>query len=279
MVTGATGMLGTDLSSQISAAGEHVIPLSRADLDITDAAAITAAVDDAKPDVVVNCAAWTDVDGAESEEAEATAVNGAGAGNVARAAAAAGAWTVHVSSDYVFDGSRSSPYVESDVTGPHSAYGRSKLAGEIAVAQAAPGAHTIVRSSWLFGTGGKCFPKTILRLAAERDELTVVDDQVGCPTFTGHLATALVELASEPVLGIVHVAGGGDCSWFAFASEIVASAGVECRVLPGTTEELARPAPRPAYSVLRSERAPLVPELPEWRAGLAAFMAAGVRAS
>ena len=277
LVTGAAGMLGLDLCEAVTAAGNDVCAFPRAELDVTDAGAVGLAIRTTGPDVIVNCAAWTDVDGAESAEDAATAVNGAGAGNLSRAAAAAGAWTIHVSSDYVFDGSKASPYLESDPTGPASAYGRSKLAGELVVAESAPRAHTIVRSSWLFGAGGKCFPKTILRLAAAREQLTVVDDQVGCPTFTGHLAVALIEIAGERVPGVVHVAGAGACSWYGFAREIVSSAGLECEVLPGKTEDLDRPAPRPAYSVLGTERGPAVPLLPDWREGLRAFMAAGVR--
>jgi dTDP-4-dehydrorhamnose reductase len=275
LVTGATGMLGRDIASAASAAGHELTALSRSELDITDAAAVQAAVAEGRPDAVLNCAAWTDVDGAETEAEQAFAVNGPGAGNVARAGAAAGAWTVHISSDYVFAGDKSSPYVESDPTGPKSQYGRGKLAGELAVAEAAPAAHTIVRSSWLFGAGGHCFPATILRVGAERDQLTVVDDQVGCPTFTGHLAPALVALAQDPILGILHVAGAGQCSWYDFSREIVTLAGLRCEVVPGATADLARPAPRPAYSVLATERAG-TPVLPEWREGLQAFLAAGV---
>jgi dTDP-4-dehydrorhamnose reductase len=200
-------------------------------------------------------------------------VNGAGAGNVARAASAYGAWTIHLSSDYVFDGTKRSPYVESDAVRPLSSYGRSKLAGEREVAVEAPERHTIVRSSWLFGAGGPCFPATILRLAAERDELKVVDDQIGCPTFTGHLAHGLVDLATRqsPPLGILHVAGGGVCSWYEFAREIVAVSGVSCEVRTCTTAEMPRPATRPAYSAMRSERD--APVLPDWRRGLAEYMA------
>ena len=275
LVTGAAGMLGRDVASAAAAAGHDLIALGRAQLDITDAVAVHAAVQEARPDIVINCAAWTDVDGAETDAERAFAVNGPAAGEVARAAAAVGAWTVHVSSDYVFAGDKQSPYVESDSTGPESQYGRGKLAGERAVADAAPGSHTIVRSSWLFGAGGKCFPATILRAGAERDQLTVVDDQVGCPTFTGHLAPALIGLAEGRVPGIVHVAGAGACSWFEFAREIVALAGLDCEVAAGRTADLGRPAPRPAYSVLVTERDD-TPGLPEWRQGLQAFLAAGV---
>ncbi len=213
------------------------------------------------------------VDGAEAEYERALSVNGQGAGNVAAAAAAAGAWTVHVSSDYVFNGEKSSPYVESDDVDPLSAYGRSKFQGELDVAGAAVAGgdrYTIVRSSWLFGAHGKCFPKTILRLAAEREQLTVVSDQVGCPTFTGHLAQALVKLAEEPIPGIVHVAAAPACSWFEFATEIVSAAGADCQVKPISTDEYPLPARRPAYSVLASERG--APRLPDWRSGLRKFM-------
>jgi dTDP-4-dehydrorhamnose reductase len=274
-ITGAAGMLGQDLVAAAKAAGHEAVGFSSAELDITDAEAAEQILSGAQPDVVVNCAAWTDVDGAERDEDGALAVNGAGAGNVARAAVASDAWTIHVSSDYVFDGSQRSPYLESDLARPVSAYGRTKLAGDLAVAEAAPGRHTIVRSSWLFGAAGPCFPATIMRLAAERDELNVVDDQVGCPTFTGHLARALVELGgrrSRPV-GITHVAGGGSCTWYGFAREIVARAGLSCQVKPCTTADMPRPATRPAYSVLRTERGDDVPSLSDWRQGLAEYFA------
>ncbi len=280
LITGATGMLGVDVHAAAGAAGHEALALPRAELDITDQAAVDAALGAARPEVVINCAAWTDVDGAEGDPQGALAVNGAGPGNLARSAAACGAWTIHVSTDYVFDGSGREPYLESDPTGPICAYGRSKLEGERAVARAAPAAHTIVRSSWLFGAGGPCFPATILRLAGERAELSVVDDQLGCPTFTGHLAPALVELAGPArVGGIVHVAGGGECSWYELARGIVDSAGLTCEVKPSRTADLARPAPRPAYSVLGTERGAQAPRLPHWREGLAAFLATGMPAA
>jgi dTDP-4-dehydrorhamnose reductase len=271
-ITGAAGMLGQDLVAAAQGAGHEVIGFPRAELDITSADAVAQALRDADADVVVNCAAWTNVDGAEQDEDAALVVNGAGAGNVARAAAACGAWTIHVSSDYVFDGAKRSPYLESDPVGPVSSYGRTKLAGERAVALEAPHSHTIVRSSWLFGTGGPCFPATILRLARERDELKVVDDQIGCPTFTGHLAVSLVDIAVARPVGIVHLAGAGSGSWYEFAREIVTSAGVSCEVRPCTTAEMPRPATRPAYSVLRTERGEAVPSLPDWREGLTQYM-------
>lgn len=274
LITGAAGMLGLDLQAAARAAGHKVIALKRSDLDITDAQATYRAVSDAVPDVVINCAAHTNVDGAESDADAAYAVNEIGAGNVAAAACNAGVHILHVSTDYVFDGSKREPYVESDQTGPESVYGASKLAGERAVAEAAPDAHTIVRVSGLFGTGGKCFPETMLRLAGERDELTVVDDQITCPTFTGHLAAALLSLAnpSRQPNEIVHVTPAGECSWYEFAMEIFRRAGARVTVNPGSTADLARPAPRPAYSVMRSERD--APVLPDWRDGLDAYLAA-----
>ncbi|MGZ6313969.1 MAG: dTDP-4-dehydrorhamnose reductase [Candidatus Limnocylindrales bacterium] len=275
LITGAAGMLGRDVINVATLAGHDLTALPRAELDIADADAVRQAVDAARPDAVINCAAWTNVDGAESSCEAALAANGVGAGNVAAAAAAAGALIVHVSSDYVFDGSKGTPYVESDQTNPVSQYGSTKLEGELAVARAAPGAHCIVRSSWLFGVAGKNFPATILRLAGEKDELTVVDDQVGCPTFTGHLAQALVALAADgSKTGILHVAGGGQCSWYGFAREIVSRAGAQCEVKPGRTADLNQPATRPAFSVLRTERG--APQLPDWQEGLEAFMEAGV---
>ena len=273
LITGAAGMLGHDVVAAAGSGGLECVALTRAQLDITDPAAARAVVASAAPDAVVNCAAWSDVDAAESHESDAHVVNAVGAGNVARAAAESGAWTIHISSDYVFDGSKREPYVESDTTGPQSAYGRSKLAGEQAVAAAAPGAHTIVRTSWLFGAGGPCFPATILRIAGEREQLTVVDDQVGCPTFAGHLAKAILDIAEARPAGILHVAGAGSCSWFEFAQRIVADAGFDTDVLPCSTDEMRRPAPRPAYSVLGTERPDAAPALPDWREGLEEYMA------
>jgi dTDP-4-dehydrorhamnose reductase len=278
LITGAGGMLGQDVGVACRRAGYQMTALARSALDIADPEAVEAAIAHARPEVVINCAAWTDVDGAEQHEPSALAVNATGAGNVARVAVGHGAWTIHVSSDYVFDGHNSTPYVESDPVGPISAYGRTKLAGELEVARAAPGAHTIVRTSWLFGVGGRCFPKTILRLAAEREAIDVVCDQIGCPTYTGHLAQALAGLADERPLGPLHVVCAGHCSWFEFSREIVSASGLECEVRPILTRQYPRPAPRPAYGVLASERG--APALPDWRRGLQEFMSqtAGVAA-
>lgn len=267
-------MLGRDVLAAAERAGHDAVGLTRADLDVSDASAVRAAVEAERPDAVVNCAAWTDVDGAEGNEPAATAVNGAGAGHVAAAATAVGATVTLPSTDYVFDGTKTTPYVESDPVAPQSAYGRSKLAGEQATV-AANDRHYVVRTSWLFGVAGKNFVDTMLGLARERDELRVVHDQVGCPTYTGHLAAALVRLATgaggEP--GIHHVAGGGaPCSWFEFANEIFRQADTEVRTVPVTTDEFPRPAQRPAYSVLGSERDDPI-RLPDWRTGLASYLA------
>src|SRR5579875_696961 len=211
LITGAAGMLGTDVQAAARAAGHEVVALTRAELDITDRDTVMGAVAATQPDAIINCAAYTDVDGAESDPDAAGAVNATGPGLLAEAAAAAGLWMVHVSTDYVFDGTKTTPYLESDPTGPRSVYGSTKLRGERAVAIAHPDRHTVVRSSWLFGSSGPCFPATMLRLAAGHDTLTVVDDQRGCPTFTGHLAPALVELAdSRRLPGVVHVAASGE---------------------------------------------------------------------
>jgi dTDP-4-dehydrorhamnose reductase len=271
LVTGAAGMLGTDVVAAAGRAGHEVLALARADLDVLDAPAVRRAMEDARPDAVVHCAAYTNVDGAEDDEAAATRLNGAAAGHVAGAAHAVGAFTVHVSSDYVFDGSASEPYVESSPTAPLGAYGRSKLAGEHAVAAAAPDAHAIVRTAWLFGAHGPNFVATMLRLAGERDALSVVDDQVGCPTFTGHLAPALLRLAESRAAGIHHVAGGGACSWYDLAAATFAARGVDVELARGRTADLGRPAPRPAYSVLRTER-PDTPVLESWETGLHAYL-------
>jgi dTDP-4-dehydrorhamnose reductase len=207
-------------------------------------------------DLVLHAAAWTNVDGAESQPDEAEAVNVEGTRNVV----AGGAPVVYFSTDYVFDGSKDRPYVESDETGPRSVYGRTKLEGERQVR-----AGWIVRSSWLFGWTSHNFVRTMLRLGAERDEVAVVDDQRGCPTYVGHLAAATRELLDLPH-GLYHVAAEGDCTWADFAEAIFEEAGLDCRVRRITTAEFGAVAPRPAYSVLRSEQG--APTLPHWRDGL-----------
>src|SRR4051794_15828628 len=268
LVTGAAGMLGRAVTAAARRLGHDVVALAHAQLDITDAAHVERIVAAAEPRAIVNCAAWTDVDGAEASEARARRVNGDGAGHVARAAAETGARIVHVSTDYVFDGAKRTPWVESDPVGPLQAYGRTKLAGEDAVAAANP-EHAIVRAAWLFGAGGSNFADTMLRLCAEREEVEVVADQCGRPTWTGHLGPALVELAERRGdVGVVHATGAGQCTWYEFGVEIAHRAGLGARVVPTTSERYARPARRPAYSVLGTERAPGI-VLPAWTDGLA----------
>ena len=214
------------------------------------------------PDVVLHAAAWTDVDGAEASPQEAAAVNVGGTANVA----ALGAPLVYYSTDYVFDGRKREPYVESDGPNPQSAYGRSKLHGEAAAGEQA----WIVRSSWLFGRTGSNFVRTMLRLGAERDEVAVVDDQRGSPTYVGHLAAATRAVLELPY-GVYHVAADGDCTWAELAEAIFEAAGLATRVRRISTAELGRPAPRPEYSVIRSEKG--APSLPHWRDGLAECLA------
>jgi dTDP-4-dehydrorhamnose reductase len=271
LITGAAGMLGRDVVLAAGNAGHEVVGFGHAELDVTDPAAVAAKVEAERPGVVVNCAAWTDVDGAEGAEEEATAINGVAAGEVAAAAAAVGAAIVYVSSDYVFDGSKGAPYVETDQPAPLSAYGRGKLAGEEAT-RSANKRHFVVRSAWLFGTGGPNFVETMLRLAADHGEVLVVRDQVGSPTYTWHLAYGIVRLIEGVEFGIHHMAAAGACSWYEFAGEIFEQAEVECKVMSATTEMLGRPAPRPAYSALASQREHPI-ELPSWQDGLAAYLA------
>ncbi|GAC1439326.1 MAG: dTDP-4-dehydrorhamnose reductase [Solirubrobacteraceae bacterium] len=268
LVTGAAGMLGQDVLAAAAGAGLAAHGVARAELDIRDKEAVRGVLAQFAPDVVINCAAWTDVDGAEAQEAEALAVNGTGAENLARC----GVPVVHVSTDYVFDGTSDRPYVESDPTGPRTAYGRTKLAGEEAMLAAG---HAVVRTAWLFGHGGKNFVSTMLRLGRERESVPVVADQVGCPTYTGHLAAALVELAQRPERsGLHHIAGAGRCSWNEFARAIFSRAGLHCDVPQTTSAEFARPAPRPAWSVLASEREDRI-ELATWQDGLNAYLSEG----
>ncbi len=270
LVTGARGMLGQDVVDACVGRGHEVFALGREELDVTDARSCDEVLADVRPDAVVNCAAWTDVDGAEADEAGAMLVNDTGAALIAGAAAKHGAKILLVSSDYIFDGHKRTPYVESDMPGPVSAYGRSKAAGETST-QLSNERHLIVRSSWLYGTRGGNFVETMLRLAGEGSEVIVVSDQVGTPTYTRHLAATLAELVEGDDYGIHHAAAAGRCSWFDFAQEIFDVAGCECRVMAGTTEMLGRPAPRPPFSVLGSERRNAA-VLPEWRQGLRQYL-------
>jgi dTDP-4-dehydrorhamnose reductase len=271
LVTGAAGMLGRDVMLAAGNAGHDVVGYGRVELDVTDPTQLGRRMELERPDVVINCAAWTDVDGAESAEESAFAINGKGAGNVAAAAAEVEARIVHVSTDYVFDGAKGAPYVESDQPAPLSAYGRTKLAGEEAVA-AANKRHFIVRSAGLFGVGGRNFAGTMLRLAEAQNEVTVVRDQTGSPTYTWHLAYGIVRLIEGIEYGIHHMAASGQCSWYEFAREIFEQAKVECRVLSITSEEFGAAAPRPPFSALVSQREHAI-RLPAWQDGLAGYLA------
>jgi dTDP-4-dehydrorhamnose reductase len=264
-------MLGHDVMLAAGNAGHDVVGFGRSELDVTDAGAVEKKFDLERPDVVINGGAWTDVDGAESAEEAAFAVNGTGAGNVAAAAAGVGAGVVYISTDYVFDGAKGAPYVESDQPAPLSAYGRTKLAGEEATA-AANKRHFVVRSAGLFGVGGPSFVGTMLRLAADHGEVLVVRDQISSPTYTWHLAYGIVRLIEGIEYGIHHMAAAGQCSWYEFAREIFEQAKVDCKVLSSTTELLGRPAPRPAFSALTSQREHAI-RLPSWQDGLAGFLA------
>ncbi|MFE4832043.1 dTDP-4-dehydrorhamnose reductase [Streptomyces sp. NPDC056672] len=277
LVTGGGGMLGQDLLARLAGAGERAVGLDRTALDITDPAAVRAALETHAPAVVVNCAAWTAVDDAEAREAEALAVNGTGPRVLAEACAASGAVLIQVSTDYVFAGDGGTPYGEYDPTGPRSAYGRTKLAGERAVLDTLPETGYVVRTAWLYGAGGGNFVRTMIKLESVKDTLDVVDDQRGQPTWTGDLADLLVRLggaalegAAEP--GVYHGTSGGETSWFGFTREIFRLLGADPeRVRPTTSEAFVRPAPRPAYSVLgheRWKRAGIEP-IREWRAALA----------
>jgi dTDP-4-dehydrorhamnose reductase len=271
LVTGAAGMLGHRVVADARQRGWDVVGIDVAEADLTDARQARDAVRDAQPDAVVHCAAWTDVDGAESQEALALAVNRDASANLAQEAAAAGARVVAVSTDYVFDGTlRGRAYVESDPTSPIGAYGRTKLAGEDAIRAANPN-HAIARTAWLFGAGGKSFPDTMLKLAAEREAVAVVTDQVGSPTWTGHLSPALLDLAASEATGVFHTTGAGQCSWHELTVELYRAAAVTCRVDETTAAEFQRPAPRPAWSVLDTERDE-TPRLPPWQEGVGAFL-------
>jgi dTDP-4-dehydrorhamnose reductase len=247
LITGAGGQLGTALAEVFPEA--RAMP--RSEWDVAEPYPL-----EERPDLVIHAAAWTKVDDAESDPAAARRANVEGTRNVA----GLGAPVIYYSSDYVFDGRKTEPYVESDPTSPIGVYGRTKHDGEKQVRDG-----WIVRSSWLFGPTGNNFVRTMLRLGAERDEVSVVDDQRGSPTYVGHLAEATRELVERPQ-GLWHVAAEGDCTWADFAEAVFEEAGLDCRVRRITTEEFGAPAPRPAYSVLRSEKG--APSLPHWREGV-----------
>ncbi|MEU5506216.1 dTDP-4-dehydrorhamnose reductase [Streptomyces fungicidicus] len=277
LVTGAGGMLGQDVLARLAEAGERATALDRAALDLTDAAAVRRALERHRPAVVVNCAAWTAVDDAETREAEALAVNGDGPARLADACARTGAVLLHVSTDYVFAGDATAPYAEDAPTAPRSAYGRTKLAGERAVLNTLPDRGYVVRTAWLYGTGGANFVRTMIRLEGQREKLDVVDDQRGQPTWSADLAGLLLALgrgalAGTAPPGVYHGTSSGETTWYGLTREIFRLLGADPdRVHPTTSEAFVRPAPRPAYSVLGHDRfaAAGVAPLRDWRAALA----------
>ena len=276
LITGAGGMLGKDLLARLAADGVPSVGLTRGDLDITDPEAVHGAVAEHQPDVVVNCAAWTAVDDAETQEAEALRINGDGPRHLAAACAKTGARLLQVSTDYVFAGDGAAPYAEDDPTAPRSAYGRTKLAGEQAVLTALPDAGHVVRTAWLYGAGGGNFVRTMIKLEGVKDTLDVVDDQRGQPTWTVDLADRLVRLgrsalAGTAPAGIYHGTSGGETTWFGLTREIFRLLGADPeRVRPTTSAAYVRPAPRPAYSVLGHDRwaAAGIEPIRDWREAL-----------
>ena len=270
MIFGATGLLGKALMREWS--GDEVVGLSSRDVDIRDGERVREVVRKNGPDWIVLSAAYTDVDGCESNPDKAFAVNRDGAVHVAAAARETGSRMMFLSSDYVFDGKSKTPYETEDPRNPQSVYGRSKAEAEVRLLEALPDC-CIARTSWLFGVGGKCFPDTILKLAASRPALDVVNDQRGCPTYAGDLANAIVDLCHKNASGIVHVTNAGDCSWFEFAQEIVKDAGLSTEVRPVSSQQMSRPAPRPAYSVLSPASLRVCGvEMPEWKDALRRYL-------
>jgi dTDP-4-dehydrorhamnose reductase len=269
-IFGASGLLGKALTREWS--GDEVTGLSSRDADICDANRVQQVVQETRPGWIVLSAAYTDVDGCESNTELAFSVNRDGAVNVAKAAKMFGARFAFLSSDYVFDGKKTNPYEIDDVRNPQSVYGRTKAEAEIKLLDLIPDC-CIVRTSWLFGAGGKCFPDTILKLAANRPALDVVDDQRGCPTYTTDLARAIIQLCRTNASGIVHATNMGDCTWFEFAQEIVRNAGLSTAVRPVSSQQMARPAPRPAYSVLSAvSLQALGIEIPSWSEALLRYI-------
>ena len=274
-IFGATGLLGKALTHECH--DDELIALGQADADIRDAQQVHKIIHAAPPEWVVLAAAYTDVDGCESHQELAFSVNRDGAANVAQAAKQVGARLLFLSSDYVFDGKKNSPYETGDPRNPQSVYGRSKAEAEVRLLEIMPGC-CVLRTSWLFGVGGKCFPDTILKLAATRPALDVVNDQRGSPTYVVDLARAIVQLCRNDAGGIVHCTNAGDCTWFEFAREIVSSAGLSTEVRPTTSQQMARPAPRPAYSVLSPKSLHFYGiDMPKWQDASRRYLAERAR--
>ncbi len=274
IVTGARGMLGTDLCPLLARSGWEVVPADLAEFDITNRPETLAFVTDQSPSVIINCAAYNAVDEAETQRDLAFRVNRDGAESLAIAARASGALMLHLSSDYVFDGSKAEPYVEDDEARPVNTYGASKHAGEQAV-RATLTEHCIVRTAWLQGIHGKSFTRTILNLAQQGKPLRVVSDQRGSPTYTVHLAHVLVAILKQPLFGIYHAVNSGTCSWYDLACAVVREAGISADITPCVTSDFPRPARRPVNSVLDTSKllATFGIQLPSWQQGVAEFAA------
>jgi dTDP-4-dehydrorhamnose reductase len=279
-VFGASGLLGQELVRELTAtelngnelSADQLTALSSKDADLRDCACVRDVVRESRPDWIILSAAYTDVDGCESNRDLALAVNCEGAVNVAEAAREAGSRLMFLSTDYVFDGSKRSPYEIRDTRNPTSVYGESKARAEERLIEILPEV-CIARTSWLFGHGGKCFPATILKLASTRPEISVVNDQRGSPTFTRDLASALVELCRADARGIVHVTNSGNCTWYDFATEIMRESGLPTKVKPVTTAEFPRPARRPAYSVLSPDSLHAYKvHMPDWQDALRRYL-------
>jgi dTDP-4-dehydrorhamnose reductase len=269
-ILGASGLVGKYLVREWGA--DEVVSLTSRDVDIRDRTRVRQVLDGSRPDWIVLAAAYTDVDGCETNAQLAYEVNCMGAANVAEAALHCGAKLLFISTDYVFDGEKYTPYETTDRRNPKSVYGRTKAEAEVRISEVLPHA-CIMRTSWVFGTRGRCFPETILKLAASRSELDVVNDQRGCPTYARDLSRAIVQLCRANAGGIVHVTNTGDCTWYDFALEIVQQAGLATLVRPTTTEKFPRPAPRPKYSVLSAASlAPYQIPMPSWRSALGDYL-------
>ena len=269
-IFGSTGLLGKELMRQRT--GDEVTGLGSKDADIRDPQQIRDAVQQSEPDWIILAAAYTDVDGCETNRELAFAVNRDGAVNVAQAAKAAGSRLLFLSTDYVFNGTKTTPYAADAPRAPRSVYGQSKAEAEVEIARILPDC-CIVRTSWLFGVGGRCFPETILKRAATQSAIDVVDDQRGCPTNASDLAGAIFELCHKNATGIVHATNAGECTWFDFAREIVAGAGLSTEVRPTTSDKFVRPAQRPKYSVLSPESlSKYAISLPTWQNALQRYL-------
>ncbi len=268
LVTGGRGQLGHAIQRHLQ--GHQLFITDVPELSIFDLISVEKALHDIQPDLLLNAAAYTNVDGAESHKEEAFQVNAEGPLVLAKATGKRKIPLVHLSTDYVFDGTKKTPYTEDDETHPVSVYGASKLAGEIAVRDYNP-QHFIVRTAWLYYVAGKNFPKTMIELAKNKSEIRVVNDQFGCPTYAAHLVTGLVELITQGIFGTYHMAGSGQTTWFGFASRLFKEMGLKTIVKPVAGTEFPKPAPRPVYSVLQTIRRPAV-VLPSWEEGVRDFV-------